>query len=155
MAIYMKFGVVKGNVTAKDYEDWIELQSLQWGLGRGISTPVGAAKNREASSPSVSEVVVTKPMDKATTDLMKAALSDNKGVEAEIVITSTEQEKCRYKLTNTLVSGYSVSSGGDEPNESISLNFTKVEFVHSEFNLDNDAANPIRVNYDLALAKMG
>ena len=66
MPIFMHYDGIDGNVTAKGYEKWIEVQSFQFGSGRGISTPTGGSENREASAPSVSEVVVTKLMDKAS-----------------------------------------------------------------------------------------
>jgi type VI secretion system secreted protein Hcp len=31
-------------------------------------------------------------------------------------------------LTNNMISGYSISSGGDRPMESLTLNFTKIEY---------------------------
>ncbi|HYH66977.1 MAG TPA: type VI secretion system tube protein Hcp [Urbifossiella sp.] len=39
MPIYMQYdsGKIKGDVTAKGHEDWIELASFGWGVGRGIS----------------------------------------------------------------------------------------------------------------------
>src|SRR3546814_18416299 len=63
MAIYAKIGKINGDATHEDHKQWMTLDSLQWGVGRAIMTPVGSAKNREASEPSVSEVTVTKQMD--------------------------------------------------------------------------------------------
>ena len=37
-----------------------------------------------------------------------------------------------------MVSGYSVSSGGDRPTESISLNFTKILYEFNEMNAKNE-----------------
>ena len=64
--IYLKLGNIKGSVTTKGHEEWINVQSFQFGVGRGISTPVGNSKNREASSPSISEVTFTKEMDQSS-----------------------------------------------------------------------------------------
>ena len=158
MAIYLKFGKVKGNVTHKGYEDWIELGSFQFGVGRGISTPVGAAKNREASAPSVSEVTVTKEMDKSSTDLFQASLSGAKGEACELAIVGTGDpatEICRWKFEQTLVSGYSKQSGGERPHEAVSLNFTKLEFENTELDTTNETGSPIRVTYDMATAVKG
>lgn len=156
MPIYMKYADIKGDVTEKGHKDWIELSSFQWGVGRGVSTPTGGAKNREASAPSVSEIVVTKLADKATPDLAKEALQ-GKGKEVEISFCKTEagvlKEFMNYKLTNTLISGFSTSSGGGDPTESLSLNFTKVEFSYTPRELDNAPASAKpRVAYDLAEA---
>ena len=37
MPIFMHYDGIDGNVTAKGYEKWIEVQSFQFGSGRGIS----------------------------------------------------------------------------------------------------------------------
>ena len=36
-------------------------------------------------------------------------------------------EFLQYTLTNVMISAYHVSSGGDRPTESLTLNFTKIE----------------------------
>src|SRR3546814_20043360 len=66
MAIYAKIGKINGDATHEAHKQWMTLHSLNWGVGRAIATPVGAAKNRESSEPSISEVTVTKDMDEAS-----------------------------------------------------------------------------------------
>lgn len=157
MPIYMKYGTVNGDVTAEGFKQWIEVHSFQWGVGRAISTPVGAAKNREASAPSVSEITVTKELDGASVPLMQAALGASKAVEVKFFFTRTDHDKVetylKYTLTNTLVSGYSVSSGGAALNESLSLNFTKIEVNHTPSESEGTGGTPQVATYDLAAAK--
>ncbi len=71
MAIFIKYGTLEGEATAKGYEKWMEVNSLQWGVGRGISSGVGGGSKREASAPSVSEITVTKSMDAISPLLLK------------------------------------------------------------------------------------
>jgi type VI secretion system secreted protein Hcp len=158
MAIYVKYDGIDGEVTQQGHEKWIEVHSFQFGVGRGISTPVGSAKNRESSAPSVSEVVITKEMDSASTELFKQSTAGADGKKVEIVFFSTGDPGttyAQYTLEDTLISGYSVSSGSDRPIESISLNFTKVMFEMTSHDDKNKAESPIRVSYDLATAKSG
>jgi type VI secretion system secreted protein Hcp len=135
MAIYMKYDQINGAVTAKGFEKWIEVHSFQWGVGRGLSTPTGASADREASAPSVSEITVTKPTDIASHKLLEESLW-GEGKTVKLAFTTTVKDKIDeyigYELTNTLISGYSVSSGGDRPNESLSLNFTKFQVKFKE-----------------------
>ena len=49
MPIYIKYGDIKGDVTAEGHKDWIEVNSFQWGVGRGISSPTGGGADRESS----------------------------------------------------------------------------------------------------------
>lgn len=131
MAIFMKFGTMKGEVSAEGYKEWVELNSFQWGVGRGISSGVGGASKREASAPSVSEITVSKTMDAFSPLALKEAIG-GEGVQVKIDITRTDGKGNhvafqKYILDGTMISGYSVSSGGDRPSESISLNFTKFD----------------------------
>jgi len=157
MPIYIKYGDIKGDVTAEGHENWIEVNSFQWGVGRGISSPTGASADRESSAPSISEITVTKAQDVATTNILDAALQ-GEGVEVKIDFCKTDKGKLEtymtYTLTNTLISGYSISSGGDRPSESLSLNFTKVEYKLMKMDAANKGADSAGVIYDLATAKV-
>jgi len=129
---------------------------LQWGVGRGISTPVGSAKNREASEPSISEVVVTKLMDASSVKLFTEACTGQKGKKVQIHLVSTGnpgKTYMEYTLENALVSGYSVSTNGDRPSESISFNFTKIETKYTPLGEGNDTGSPVTASYDLATTK--
>ena len=124
MPIYMKYAALKGDVTADGHKDWIELNSMQWGVGRGISSPTGASADRESSAPSISEITVTKAQDVSTIALLNEAYQ-GEGVDVTIDLCKTDKGKLEtylsYILTNCMISGYSVSSGGDRPSESLSL----------------------------------
>ena len=156
MPIYMKYGSIKGDVTADGHKDWIELHSAQFGVGRGIGSPTGAAANRESSAPSVSEFVVTKNTDKSSHALFRESL-EGEGDTVQIDFCKTDKGKLEVYLTvtmeNTLVSGFSMSSGGDKPSESISLNFTKVEYKQIGQDAKGAPTSPNIVTYDLAAAK--
>jgi type VI secretion system secreted protein Hcp len=152
MAIYMKFGDFKGAVTTDGFKDWIELNSFQWGVGRGISSPTGGAEARESSNPSISEVTVTKLMDKSSPSLLTDAMAGELNSTVTIKLTTTTANKVTdflsYELTNTGVSGYSVSSGGDQPTESLSLNFTKILVSYTGMDPETKGT-PLKVGYDL------
>ncbi len=123
MAIYVKIEGIDGEATQQDHQKWIDVRSIQFGFGRAISTPTGSAANREASQPSVSEVVVNKGMDASSAKLFTEAVTGNKGKTVNIDLVSTGSPGntyASYTLTNALVSAYSMSSTGDTPSEQIS-----------------------------------
>jgi type VI secretion system secreted protein Hcp len=158
MPIYMQYGAkgkIVGSVTEAGHAGWVQLNSCNWGVGRGIGSPTGASANREASAPSVSEITVSKSMDKASYALLQEALKGT-GMECTIHFTVTDAGKMRtyaeYKLANCLISGYSMSSGGDRPTETLSINFTKIEFLFVELGIDNANSDTPRVSYDLSQA---
>ena len=63
MAIYLKFGDVKGHVTTDGFKDWIECTSFHWGVSRHIGSAARHAHGREHSEPTLQEVTVTKHAD--------------------------------------------------------------------------------------------
>jgi type VI secretion system secreted protein Hcp len=157
MPIYMKYKDIEGDVTADGHAKWIELNSFQWGVGRGISSPTGASADRESSAPSVSEIVVTKAEDSSSNKLLGEAYQ-GEGADCEIDFCKTDKGKLeiylKFTLSNTMISGFSTSSGGDRPSESLSLNFTKVETKLFSFGADDADSQPDAITYDLALAKV-
>lgn len=160
MSIFLKFDGIDGDATEDGHKDWIAIDSFQMGVGRGISTPVGDAARRESSKPSISEVVFTKRMDKASLKLWESSLIGNEGKKITIDFTRTGDKGklevfAQYELTNSLISGYSVSSGGDAPTESVSLNFTKFMFKFVGATGDNKKGTGGSNSFDLATAKMG
>lgn len=158
MAIFLKYGSINGETTQLTHKQWIEINSIQWGVGRGISSGVGGGSKREATAPSVSEITLTKTFDISSPLLLKEALG-GKAVEVKIDLTQTDNNGRhvayqKYVLTDTLISGYSISSGGDRPSESLSLNFTKID---SEYlNIDDKFATKTtgHVVFDIAASKL-
>lgn len=157
MPIYMNYNDIKGDVTAEGHKAWVELNSFQWGVGRGISSPTGASADRESSAPSISEIVVTKASDSASVKFVNEALQ-GEGVKVVIDFCKTDKGNLEvyltYTLTETMISGYSVSSGGDRPSETLSLNFTKVEYKNTPMKSAGETGSPETVTYDLAQAKV-
>ena len=156
MPIFMKYDGIDGDVTAEGHEKWIELNSCQFGVGRSITNATAKGVNREASAPSVSEIVVTKVTDGASVKLLQASCF-GEGKDVQIDFCKTDKDKLEpyltLTLTNTMVSGYSISSGGDRPSESVSLNFTKIECKNTGMGAANETGSPEAASWDLATAK--
>jgi type VI secretion system secreted protein Hcp len=157
MPIYMSYDSVPGDVTESGHTKWIEVNSFQWGVGRGISSPVGGSEDRESSAPSISEVVVTKDNDSASVKLLDEAYQ-GEGKTVKFDFCRTEKSKLQVylqvTLTNTMISGFSMSSGGDRPSESVSLNFTKIEYKVTPMGAAGAAGNAAVTTYDLSKANV-
>ena len=158
MAIFLKYGDIKGETTQLTHKEWIEVNSFQFGVGRGISSGVGGGSKREATAPSVSEITMTKTMDISSPLLLKDAVG-GKAVTAKIELTQTDNSGKhvsfqKYILTNALISGYSLSSGGDRPSESLSINFTKIDSEYLDINDKFEGKTTGHVIYDIAESKL-
>jgi type VI secretion system secreted protein Hcp len=156
MAIYVKYDGIDGEATHETHKKWLDAGSLQFGVGRSISTPAGSTANREASEPMVSEVTISKLMDSASPKLFTESCTGAVGKKVQIHLVSTGSPGntyIEYTLTNALISSYSVSSGGDRPSESVSISFTKLEYKFIPYDDKNKAGTPISVSYDLSTTK--
>jgi type VI secretion system secreted protein Hcp len=156
MPILVKYPDVKGESKLTGFADHFEVSSFQFGVGRGISSAYGTS-TREGSVVSVSEITMTKTSDGTTIKLFEEALHgelDNK-VEIKFVRTGKGNTPVVYfsiELEGCGVSGFSMSSGGDRPTESLSLNFDKVKLGYSPVGDDLDG-KPVYYSWDLATAK--
>jgi type VI secretion system secreted protein Hcp len=152
VAIYMKWGDIDGAVSTDGFDKWIELSSFQMGVGRAIGSAARGAETREASEPSISEIVVTKRLDKSSTKLFMDAVAGDLSATVKFKFTTTTKDKVdtflAFELTNCGLSGFSLSSGGDAPTESLSLNFTKVMFTYTGRD-SKVGGSPDTVGYDL------
>ena len=74
MPVFLKYDGIEGDVTTAGHEKWIEVHSFQWGTGRGINNASASGADREGTTPSVSEIVVTKDTDSASPNFLRASL---------------------------------------------------------------------------------
>jgi len=158
MAIYVKFyPEVEGDVSAEGYDKMIEFGSFQFGAGRAIHMSTGSGKEREATKPSLSEVTLSSEVGKHSTKLFLEACVGKSLDKVEINLVKTSADMIETYLTYTLekplISSYSVSSGGDNPSESVSIAYTKFEMKYFPRNPDNTLASPLTAGYNLDTGK--
>jgi type VI secretion system secreted protein Hcp len=72
-------------------------------------------------------------------------------------LVKTGQDKLQtymeYILEDCMISGYSVSSGGDRPSESLSLSFAKMTMSYTPYDNTGKGQTPVKAGYDLAKGK--
>lgn len=152
----MELDGIKGSSTDEKFKDMIELSSFQWGAGLGVGSPRGG--DRTTSEPSVSEITTTKQLDKSSELLFKKLLMGETIPKGKInFVVASKGESVAYavlELEKVIISGYSQSSGGDFPSESISLNFTKFDWMFTGRDAEQTGA-ATHLIYDLAANKVG
>jgi type VI secretion system secreted protein Hcp len=158
MSVYVQIPNITGGATEQNHTGWIQVDSLQFGVGRALNNPLGHATSREAGQPNVSEIHVTKSMDSASIELFGWSVSKFDAKKIQIDVTSTgrtDKPFATYMCENAVISGYSVSAPRDgQPSESISFNFTKITEKYTSYGADNVTVLATVVKgYDLALGK--
>lgn len=137
--ILLKFATeIKGDSTVAGHENWITLDSAQFGVGRSISVS-GGGKSRDTSNPSFSEMTANKSTDMSSSDLFFQAVAGKSLGKAEIHWIQTAgtdsegQVYLKVELEEAIVSSYSLTSGGERPNESFAINFTKFSYQYDDY----------------------
>jgi len=156
MAIYMKVDGIDGQVTTDGHEKWIELHSVQYGNSRATHSGAAGA-NREGSHPQISDISITKVFDVASPNLYRDSLAGAFDKKIKIHFTTTTKDKTEtfleLELTDCGISSYSLSSGGDQPLESLSLNFTKIMYTPSSLDVKGTPKKGAVITYDLQKMK--
>jgi type VI secretion system secreted protein Hcp len=118
--VFLELDGIQGESTAVGFENQIELGSLQLGVSSGNAK----------TGPSFSEATVTKQLDKSSPQLMLRAANGTTIPSAKVRFTTAGQEKpvvyLRYCFTGVRITGFSQSSGGDRPTESISFSYATI-----------------------------
>lgn len=137
MAIYLTLDGIEGPIN-DPIKKAIELHSIQFGVGCGLTKQKNLGFKREGE-PSLSEVTVSKVCDKASTNLFKEVCGGGFFKKGEIAVTKLVNKKpepfFKLQMEEVFVSGWSISSGGDSPQESLSLAFNKIKVC---FNPEKD-----------------
>lgn len=142
MAIYLEFEGIEGNVTADGYKDCIELLSLQFGMGRGISIEPGEMDDREISDPVFSDVKITKIVDNSTAALFQEAVTGSAGKKVLVKFVRTGEDKMEqfmdYELKDCLVNSYSIyADSSSDPIENLFLSFSSILINYKDHDVTN------------------
>ncbi|WP_087020945.1 Hcp family type VI secretion system effector [Thaumasiovibrio subtropicus] len=146
---YLKYSSIKGEATAEAYKDMITLLSVDWSVGREITSFTGTAQDREASSTRLYDMTITKLQDKASPDLFREA-TIGKGEKAEFFITKQGEkveEIMKIDLTDAMISSYSVSIQDDRPVETIVISYTEMLMKVTPTDDKNNVQAPLVYGY--------
>jgi len=159
MAIYIDYEGITGGATAGKYEDLIDVESVEFGVGRGISMEVGSMTNRENTKPNFSEITITKTCDSSCSAIFQEACVGTTGKKVSIKFCRTGgtniQEYMTYELKDVLISSYSINGAKEgEPEEVITLSYSSIEICYTEYEGENKTGQPKRCLYNLKTATM-
>ena len=113
MAIYLKLGAIQGSAMTSEFENWIVLESFQWGFAAGYTA------KQSNSEVSVREVVLTMRAEKASPLIVSAGVSRTVQPLAVFKFTTTSKDKVdtfmSYEFANCVITNYAISAPGEGP----------------------------------------
>ncbi len=106
------------------------ITSFQWGLGVQAPPVTGGTGGK----PSLSDITMTKQTDKYTVPLLTKSFGAKRVLQSRVYFTGVnasgvDVDYLEFDLKNAFITGFSLSSGGDNPSESLSLNYTALTIV--------------------------
>jgi type VI secretion system secreted protein Hcp len=149
---FIKIGDIDGESTDAKHAKWIEIQSVQWDVKREI-VPIAGSPTREPAAPKISELKLTKLLDRSSPAIFLNAVGGSSPIPSvilELVDASTSGVFYRITLTDVLVSSQQQTGvlSEDRPREEISLNFTKIKIEYFYQDAKGTVAVPA-VGFDL------
>lgn len=154
--IYMKVDGVQGNVTVKNYEGWIELMDVSFGVSKQVAMKIGGMKDRTNGLLHFQEVQIRKMLDSSSCSLFGKSLHDRATAKVELHLVDIEKNHVHYKmiLNDVLFSDYqSHIFQNTLPIEFIKLSYTQLAQTYIGKDQFGKAQVPISVGYNLIKAE--
>lgn len=157
MSIFMNFEGIKGESSDKSHKQWMDIENIQWGVNRRITSTTSTQNDRESANAEISDLTLTRHMDSATPNLfIESCCGTGKTVVIHLTKTGTGSGTdvyMEYTLKNVLISNYQVnahSQDGQRPMESLTLSFVDLEVKYTPYDEAGNALAAIAVGFDTA-----
>lgn len=155
MDVYLKIQGVDGEATQKGYENWIQLDTWNWG-----SSTMGAADRGGGlvgGKVSMQDFHFTKVTDKSSPKLFQSCCEGKvfDRILLKMVRMPGNQVVMDFTLFNCIITSFQTGGGaGDSgtPSESGALNFSKVDFKFSALKEDGTLEGMVQAGWDMAKA---
>ena len=149
---FLKLDGIPGESVDEAHKDEIEIYSFSLGATQTGGTTGGGGAGRVIFT----DISFTKPVDKSSPHLYLLC-AQGKHIPTAILYGRKAGERPTdyyiIKLTDVLISSVQTSgaSGGDRPTETLSLNYTKIEFSYARQKPDGSLEPPITTGWDIKL----
>jgi type VI secretion system secreted protein Hcp len=154
--MFFKIGDIKGESHDDKHKDEIDVLSWSWGVAQAGTSSMGGGGG--AGKASFQDMHFTHHVDKSSPVLAQMCATGTHIKQALLTVRKagkTQQEYYIVKLSDLLVSGVqsSGSDGAGVPMESVSLNYSKIEFDYKPQNADGSLGAAVKFSYDVKLNK--
>ena len=152
--IYLNFPGIKGEVATGTYAQQIEVNSLSGGISN-VVTVTGSGVS--VGKPVLTDIVITKPLDSASTPLYLACAQGTQTRNVVFTMTkstgASNSEIAFYTLTmgSVVVKSIQTSVSGGTPMETVVLTCTTtMQWSYTPVNPDGTLATPIVHTWNIA-----
>ena len=133
--MFLEMDGIQGEAQDKGHAGAIQVLGWAFEMSNTLSTSSGGGAG--VGKVAVHDISITKWVDKATTDLMKACATGQHIKKAVLFVRKSGERPVEYlkvTLEDILISGLSINGNrsDDRPTESISLNFSKFKVEYTQ-----------------------
>lgn len=155
MSVFLFIDGIKGESSDAGHRDWIDVLKWRWGVSRKITSNTSTQGDRESTNAVISDLTITKTMDKATPQLFIEACC---GTDKTVKLTQTKTGQgngadvfIEYTFKNALISDYmvhAITQSPGRPQESITISFVDLDVKYITYDEDGNIDKPIAVGFN-------
>lgn len=153
---YLQLDGIKGESADTVHKDWIECLSVNWSITQPKSATASTAGGHTAERAELSEISVSKLVDLSSPMLAQLCACGKTIPKArlEMLRADGNGERVKYyevELENVLVAHIAPNfSGGNFPNESLGLKFSKVRWRYTQQKIAGGSSGNTAGGWDMS-----
>jgi type VI secretion system secreted protein Hcp len=148
--VFLKIKGIPGESADTKHKGEIDVLSYSWGITQTGTMAYGGGGG--AGKANFGDFSFMMRMNKATPKLMQAVANGSHVEEAILYCRKAgdkQQEYMTYKFYDLLISSYQTSASSEEPTESVSFNFAKMEMEYKEQDSKGNLAGGVNFKYNI------
>jgi type VI secretion system secreted protein Hcp len=148
--VFLKINGIPGESADSKHKNEIDVLSYSWGVSQTGTMSYGGGGG--AGKANFGDFSFMMRMNKATPKLMQACANGSHVPDAVLTCRKAgdkQQEYMSYKFYDLLISSYQTSASSEEPTESISFNFSKMEMEYKEQDSKGNLGGSTNFKYNI------
>lgn len=148
--VFLKIQGAPGESADHKHKGEIDVLSYSWGVSQTGTMSYGGGGG--AGKANFHDFSFMMRMNKATPKLMQACANGSHIPSAILTCRKAgdkQQEYMQYKFYDLLIASYQTSASSEEPTESISFNFSKMEMEYKEQDSKGNLGGSMNFKYDI------
>ena len=151
--MFLKIDGIPGESTDKAHKDQIEVHSWSWGASNS-GTVIGTGGEGAGKTTGL-DLTLGKSTDSTSPKIIEKLFTGGHVKDAELSIrkAGSSFDFAKYKMTDVLITSFNTGSSGDDPEESFSLDFAKIEVAHTVIRSDGKPGTTTSTCWDFKANK--